>query len=137
MDDKEGVPGRENSSAQGRSGRRKLHWEKLRGSGLSGGHGKTGGEAGPWVPVPLAVVQPVEWTGLADQFNLWGEKESQNALGFSNLRIRKERLFLFAGTDREVLSQCGGGGGLSVSDWMIQALGHLAFETPVGHAVDS
>lgn len=117
MDDKEGVPGRENSSTQGRSGRRKLDWEKLRGSGLSGGHGKTEGEAGPWVPVPLAVVQPVEWTGLADQFNLWGEKETQNALGFSNLRIRKERLFLFAGTDREVVKPVWRGRGFE-PEWL-------------------
>lgn len=50
------------------------------------------------MPIPLAAVQPVEWTGLADQFHLWSEKESPHALGFSNLGIRRERLFFFAGT---------------------------------------
>ena len=44
------------------------------------------------MPIPLAAVQPVEWTGLADQFHLWSEKESPHALGFSNLGIRRERL---------------------------------------------
>lgn len=79
-----------------------------------------------------------QWSGQAWLTSLiCGVKKSQNALGFSNMGIRKERLFLFAGTDREAVSQCGRGGGLSVSGWMTQALGHLAFETPVGHTVDS
>lgn len=41
-----------------------------------------------------------QWSGQAWLTSLiCGVKKSQNALGFSNMGIRKERLFLFAGTD--------------------------------------
>ena len=49
------------------------------------------------MPIPLEAVQPVEWTGLADQFNLWSEKESQNALGFSNLESEERGSFSLQG----------------------------------------
>lgn len=44
------------------------------------GAGSTGREAGWWVPIPLADVYQVEWTGPADQFNFLVKKKEESKM---------------------------------------------------------